>query len=77
MICGALNRLIVIDSPFVSECPPVSCTRTVNVDVVAGKSGVPVIAPFVAFKFRPAGSVPAEMLQVRVPDPPVACKVWL
>ena len=36
--------------------------------------GVPVMAPLPAFKLKPAGSVPALMLQVYGCTPPLACR---
>ena len=77
VICGGFRRLITIDRSCVSDCPAESATRTVKFDVLAGRIGVPEITPVVASKFRPAGSVPAEMLQVLAPVPPVAATVWL
>ena len=77
VIVGGLVRLMVIDKPCVSDCPAESATRTVKFDVPAGRIGVPEMTPVVASKFRPAGTVPAEMLQVLAPVPPVAATVWL
>ena len=70
MMLGELNGFIVIDSACVSFCPKVSATRTVNGKVPVAV-GAPVIVPVVAFKFRPGGSVPAEILQVSGAVPPV------
>jgi hypothetical protein len=38
---------MVIDNACVSSCPAASATRTVNVDVPAGTSGVPEIMPVI------------------------------
>jgi hypothetical protein len=44
---GGADKLIVIDSACVSNCPAASATRTVNDDVPAGTVGVPEITPVV------------------------------
>ena len=53
-----------------------SVAFTVMAEVPAAV-GVPVMAPVLAFKTRPLGRLPAEMLQVTVPVPPADCKVAL
>jgi hypothetical protein len=50
-----------------------SVTRTVKVDVPAAV-GVPEMTP--RFKIRPAGRLPATMLQVKGVVPPVASTFW-
>jgi hypothetical protein len=45
LVQDMLMRLMVIDSAWVSSCPVVSTTRTVNVDSPPGRSGVPEITP--------------------------------
>src|SRR5437588_11465737 len=56
-----------------------SVAVTVNVKlggVVVAEVGVPVISPVVAFKLKPAGSEPVEMLQVNGAVPPEAERIW-
>lgn len=40
------------------------------------EAGAPVISPVVAFKLRPVGSVPDEMLQLSGVVPPVTVRIW-
>ena len=63
-------------SALVADCVglPESVTFTVIFEVPAAV-GVPVIAPVLAFKASPLGRLPAAMLQVTAPFPPVDCKV--
>jgi len=58
---GAGGRLIVMLRAFEPVCFGLllSVTVTVKLDVVFGPSGVPLIAPVLAFKLNPAGKVPA------------------
>src|SRR5215471_2518918 len=53
-----------------------SVAPTVIADVPAAV-GVPVIAPVLGFRVKPAGSVPVARLQVTALIPPIACKVAL
>ena len=53
-----------------------SVTDTVKLAVPAGPVGVPVMTPAVLIA-SPAGSVPALMLKVLAPRPPVEATVWL
>ena len=59
--------------------PKVSLTRTVMlVAGLAAAVGVPLIIPVLAFNVRPAGRVPAVIVQVPYGAvPPVAVSVWL
>ncbi len=60
----------------VAGCGAVSVTDTVKFALPAGPAGVPLITP-AALRARPAGSVPALTLKLRVPLPPVAEMVWV
>ena len=51
-----------------------SVTLTVMGEVPAAV-GVPVMAPVLGLKVRPAGSVPVARLQVTAPVPPADCRV--
>ena len=44
---------------------------------VPGAVGVPLMTPVLAFKLRPAGSVPEAMLHVKGETPPLICRVTL
>ena len=74
--CVAIHCVLTrIELGCVSFCPKVSATQTVNGKVPVAV-GAPVIVPVLAFKLRPGGSAPAEMLQVSGPVP-VAITGWL
>ena len=64
----------VMDNAFVPTRPTASVACTVML-LVPLEFGVPVIAPVVAFRLRPLGSVPVERLQVYEPLPPDAASV--
>ena len=53
-----------------------SVTRTVNW-LTPTVVGMPMILPVLALRKRPAGSEPAEMLQMYGTNPPVARTLWL
>lgn len=65
-------------SAFVPVCAGLlwSVTCTVKFAVPFGPVGVPVIFPVESIA-SPAGKLPALMLNVSVPSPPVAATVWL
>ena len=65
---------IVIESGRVVLAPTLSVTRIVKLTVPA-VVGVPLMAPVLAFRLKPAGSVAAETDQVIVPVPPDATNV--
>src|SRR5436190_2893375 len=44
-------------------CDPESCTCTVKLAVAAAPVGVPVIAPVLGFRFKPAGKDPEMTVQ--------------
>jgi hypothetical protein len=62
-------------SAFVALAPLASATLTVT-DAMVALVGVPEMTPVAASSESPAGSVPAEMLQVSGEAPPVAARVW-
>ena len=62
-----LMLLVVFPAEFVA------LTVKLNVPIT---NGVPVIVPVVAFKLKPAGSVPLDIAQV-IGAVPVALSVWL
>ena len=68
--------MIVIERARVTTCPAESATWTVNKNVPVAV-GVPEITPVIGFIPRIGGSVPATMLQVSGPVPPVVCTGWL
>ena len=70
-IPGGLDGSMRIEKACVSSCPLVSATRTVNGKVPVAVA-VPEIAPVVAFRLKPGGSVPVPgtMLKVSAPKPP-------
>jgi hypothetical protein len=55
-----------------------SLTATVKGKLVPAvvAAGVPVILPVFAFKLRPVGSAPDEMLQLSGVVPPVTVRIW-
>ena len=55
-----------------------SVTATVKVKLVPAvvAAGAPVISPVVAFRLRPVGSAPDEMLQRSGVVPPVTARIW-
>ena len=61
---------IEMESGRVVLAPTLSVTRIVKLTVPAAV-GVPLMAPLLAFRFKPGGSAPAEMDQLVVPVPPV------
>ena len=77
-ITGAAGRLITILNTFVPVCAGLlwSFTCTVKFAVPFGPVGVPVIFPVESIA-KLAGKLPALMLNVSVPNPPVAATVWL
>ena len=71
--CGPTMSL----SEAVAVLPAESLTETEKVEVPA-VVGVPLMTPVAAARVRPAGRVPAEMVQVSpLPDPPEAASVAL
>jgi hypothetical protein len=79
VIFGGGGRTIVIERAWVSNWFKVSVARTVKLNgLPTVVVGVPVIWPVEGLiGFRPVGSEPALILQVRAPVPPVACTVRL
>jgi hypothetical protein len=73
------NELVVIDSAAATEmesaleveAPALSATWMVKPGAPA-VVGVPVMAPVLEFRLNPAGSEPADTVQLRDPVPPVA-----
>jgi hypothetical protein len=74
VIVGAATILIV--SCLVAFEPTSLLTLTVKVDKPT-VVGVPVIAPVLELRFKPAGRFPAVTVQVKIAGLPVACRVWL
>src|SRR5437588_10131133 len=63
-----MRRAVVAEFGGLAE----SLARTMKAEVPAAV-GVPVMAPVVAFKVRPAGRVPVARRQVTAPVPPIDC----
>ena len=61
LMTGGEGKLMVMLRALEAVCFGLllSVTVTVKLDVVFGPSGVPVIAPELVFKVRPAGNAPA------------------
>ena len=78
VIFGGAGKLMVIDRARVANCPKVSVTLTVKLEVPVGVVGVPemmILGPVKEAIVRPGGSDPAVILQVSVPMPAVPCIV--
>ena len=73
---GEVETVIVSDTDAVCAGDPLSCTRTVNVDVPL-PAGVPEITPLLADSVSPAGRLPDVTAHVYPGVPPVALSVAL
>ena len=66
--------LIVNDNAFVATPPPLSANRTVKAAVPAAE-GVPLMIPVDAARFKPAGKVPDDIVQVTGETAPDTARV--
>ena len=79
-LAGATDNAAAGDTVTEYACDPVAPSVSVAVIVklnVAALVGVPVMAPVVALRARPAGKLPAVTANVDAPVPPVTVIDWL
>ena len=74
VITSGAGGITTIDNDWSAVCPPVSARCNVKF-AVPRVVAVPVIAPVLAFKFRPAGRDPVEIDQTYGRIPPLAAAV--